>query len=208
MSDFDKPRPNFRLVETRHGDNLQDVAAREMGDANRWPELIWLNNLIYPYITDHSSLAGESVILSGALIRVPASVGVYTDGSDTGQVYERDVALKGKQLSVTEGGDLSVASGIDNLTQQLRHRVATPRGQLRRHPEYGCMVWRMQGGVTGPAASRMSVEYVRAAIAADYRVSSVASVNSVTVGDAIKVTAIAEAIAGGSVDLTTSISLS
>ena len=32
---IDRPLQGYRFVETRHGDTLQAVAAREMGDASR-----------------------------------------------------------------------------------------------------------------------------------------------------------------------------
>ena len=145
MSDFEKVIPDYRLTETRFGDDLQAVAAREMGDANRWPELVWLNSLTYPYLTDDKARVSDTVLLNGSLIRVPAPVGVYTDTADRGQVYERDCKLTNKMLSDDGNGDFLVVAGAKNLTQQLQHRLNTPRGQARRHPEYGCMIWRMLG---------------------------------------------------------------
>lgn len=201
MSDFEKVMPDYRLAETRFGDDLQAVAAREMGDANRWPELVWLNSLTYPYLTDDKARVNDTVLLNGSLIRVPAPVGVYTDTADRGQVYERDCKLTNKMLSDDGNGDFLVVAGAKNLTQQLQHRLNTPRGQARRHPEYGCMIWRMLGKVTGPTATMLGAQYVKSALQADYRVASVKSSVATASGDAILVTATAEAIAGGSVDL-------
>lgn len=203
MSDFDRIEPTFRLAQTNFGDDLQAVAARELGDANRWYELAWLNDLAPPYITDSPGVYGTNVLVAGELIRVPSSTGVYTDAADTGQVYERDVLMINRRLVADDGGDLAIVSGSKNLVQQLRHRINTPRGQLRRHAEYGCLIWRVQGAVSGPVANTLAAEYVKAALLADYRVSSVVEATAQVNGDAIIVTATAEAIAGGSVDVVT-----
>lgn len=204
MSDFERQLPSFRLVETHHGDDLQAIAHREMGDANRWPELVWINSLTHPYITDDDRVAGPGVLLSGAFIKVPAPAGVWTDDADRGQVYERDAAMVDKRLVVGDDGDLAVVSGADNLRQQIKHRVDTPRGQARRHPEYGCLIWRLQGKVNGPTAGMLGAEYVKAALRADYRVASVESATAEVIGDAVRITARARAIDGGVVDLVSS----
>lgn len=201
MSDFERPLPSFRLVETHWGDDLQAVAAREMGDANRWPELVWLNVLTHPYITNDEQRVASGVLLAGSLIKVPAPTPVWTDGADRGQVYERDCAMRDRLLTDDGNGDLSVLAGADNLRQQLQHAVNTPRGQARRHPDYGCLVWRLQGTVNGPTAGRLGAEYVKATLLSDYRVSKVDSSRAEVNGDAIRITARAVAIEGGIVDI-------
>lgn len=201
MSDFERPLPSYRLAETRWGDDLQAVAAREMGDANRWPELVWLNELRHPYITTDDRIAGPGVLLAGAFLKVPAPAGVWTDDAERGQVYERDCAMTARLLTDDGAGDLAVFAGADNLRQQLQHRIDTPRGQARRHPEYGCLVSRLKGKVNGPTAGLMASQYVKAALLADYRVSRVDYSTAEVKGDAIRVTARAVAIEGGVVDL-------
>lgn len=201
MSEFDRQMPRYRLVETHQGDDLQAVAARELGDANRWPELVWLNSLTHPYITTDARQAGPGVLLAGALIKVPAPAGLSTESAERGQVYERDCALADKQLTDDGLGDLAVFSGADNLRQQLQHRVNTPRGQARRHPEYGCLIWRLVGTVNGPTAALMGAEYVKGALQAEYRVSTVDYVRAEVLGDAVRIQARAVAIDGGVVDV-------
>ena len=203
MSEFERPVPTYRLVQTHWDDELQTVAARELGDANRWPELVWINSLVHPYITNDERLAGPAVLLAGAFIKVPAPVGVWTDDAGRGQVFERDCAMVGMLLGDDGLGDIAVMRGADNLRQQLQHRIDTPRGQARRHPDYGSLVSRLKGKVNGPTASLMAAEYVKAAVKADYRISRVESSVAEVVGDVIRVTARAVAIEGGVIDLVT-----
>lgn len=205
MSVFERDLPSYRLVATHHGDDLQAIAAREMGDPNRWHELVWINKLSHPYITTDERRAGPGVLLAGSFIKVPAPAGVWTDDAQRGQVYERDCAMTNRMLSVDAGGDLAVVAGADNLRQQLQHRLDTPRGQARRHPDYGNMAPRLKGKANGPTAGLLAAEYVKSALLADYRVSEVESSTAQVQGDAIRVTARAVAIEGGVVDLVTQI---
>lgn len=193
--------PSFRLAKTNFGDDLQAVAAREMGDANRWPELIWLNALVPPYITGVASEASSGVLLSGSIIKVPAPSGLYTDDAERGQVFERDCLMTARRLSTDAVGDLNICAGADNLRQQLSHAVSTPRGQARRHPDYGCLISRLKGKVNGPTAGAMAAAYVRATLAADYRVDRVESATAEVFGDTIRVNARAVAIEGGIIDI-------
>lgn len=202
MSEFERALPTFRLVQTHHGDDLQAVASRELGDANRWPELVWLNELVYPYLTDDPLRVLAGVVLNGSQIRVPAPAGFSEDKEGNDDIYERDCVLRGRLLNA-DNGDFSIVTGVDNLTQQLRHAINTPRGQQRRHPEYGCLVWRLLGRASGPAAGMLGGEYVKATLEADYRVAGVPRAQAVVKGDTVSVIAEAEAIAGGTVILQT-----
>ncbi|MGL4457288.1 MAG: hypothetical protein ACRCUB_02670 [Plesiomonas shigelloides] len=203
MADFERDMPSYRLAETHAGDTLQRVAAREMGDANRWTELVWLNQLTDPYLTDNPDDVAAGVLLTGSMLRVPAPTGISTGGDDRAQVYERDCKMVKRRLVDDGNGDIAVVSGTDNLRQQLKHRIDTPRGQLTRHPGYGCMVWLLKGKVTGPIAGLLGAQYVKEALAADYRVAQVTNSTAVIDGDVTRITASADAIAGGKVDIFT-----
>lgn len=203
MSEFERRLPSYRLAEIHHADDLQAIAAREMGDANRWTELVWINALTHPYITTDERRASAGVLLVGSFIKVPAPSGVWTADAERGQVYERDCALVRRQLGVDDNGDLAIVAGADNLRQQLQHRLDTPRGQARRHPQYGNMTQRLKGRVNGPTAGQLAAEYVKSTLLGDYRVDRVEFSNAEVQGDTIRVTARAIAIEGGVVDMVT-----
>lgn len=199
--EFERELPPFRLVEIRHGDDLPAIASREMGDANRWVELVWINKLSYPYITDSIDSSAPGVLVAGSLIRVPSPAGFTEDKSSTEDVYDRDIRLVGRLVVDDGNGDFQVVSGVSNLTQQLSHAIDTPRGQLTRHPGYGCMVWRILGIKNGRLAGALGAEYAKATLLADYRVSKVSGAVAEVDGDSVKIRATAEALAGGSIQV-------
>jgi hypothetical protein len=205
MSEFEKPLPPVRLAEVHFNDTLQKIAAREMGDANRWPELVWINKLSPPYLTGDERRVTDGVLLYGSLIQIPAPVGIFTSQEKIGAAYERDCLLTNGLLSLDDGGDFAVVSGIANLRQQLKHALDTPRGQATRHPLYGCMVWRLLGTANGPVGAMLGADYVKATLLSDYRVSYVASSVASVSGDVLRITAQAVAIDGSKIDLDTGV---
>ena len=202
MAEFERPMPDYRLAKTHYGDTLQNVAMRELGDESRWIELVWLNDLIWPYLTDITDEVSSRVIQYGQLIRVPAPAGITARTEvEPGQVYERDILMKNRRLRLDDSGDIAVVAGVKNLTQQLRHRINTPTGQLRRHPAYGCRIHELRGKVNGPLAAHLAREYLKTAIKAEYRISRILSLETSSEGDVIRAAATGEAIAGDSIDL-------
>lgn len=207
MSYFERQLPPTRLVQTHAGDDLQAVAHRELGDANRWPELVWINNLVWPYLTDDDRRVTEGVLLNGSTLKVPAPAGFTSTQAarnEQGTIYGTDCRLTRKLLGDDGEGDFDICGGVDNLKQQLKHLVDTPRGQARRHPEYGCLVWRMKGVINGPTAVALGAEYVRSALLTDYRVASVTQSQGSSRGDDLSVQAEVVAVGGEPISVSSS----
>lgn len=207
MSEFDRPLIGYRLVDTLYGDTLQKIAARELGNADRWPDLANINNLMPPYITDDASLSSSRVLLSGSTLIVPAQskLSEASDSTDPDKIYQLDMGLSDGELSADENGDFVVFNGRDNLKQALVHRVDVERGELMWHPEYGSLHRALIGTVNGPTAGTLAAKYVEATLKADPRVQEVTSVEAQVVGDQINVIADVVPIVGRSMKIEVSI---
>lgn len=198
MSQFNEPLLGYRQVSVLHGDTLQRLALRELGDASAWASLAHINGLVPPYLSDSAS---PGVLAYGDQLIVPSATAEFSRTTDADDVFERDVLLQDGQIQVNESGDLSTVSGLDNLRQALSHRVRTAPGELIFHPEYRCLIARVIGTVNGASLSLLSGQYVRAALEADPRVSSVSRATAQFAGDTIIIEAEAVPIAGRGVSV-------
>jgi len=198
---IDRNLTGFRFVETQFGDTIQSIAARELGDASRWPEIVSYNSLIPPFITDEPSLAVEGVALSGQPIMVPAPVATVDAATNPNATFLADIDLAGGQVQANERGDILLCEGLPNLRQALVHRVVTARSELIYHPQYGSLIKRLIGRVSGPAANILAAEYAKSAVESDPRVKEVSRSTAEVVGDVINVGVQAETITGRVISL-------
>jgi len=193
-----------RFAETNHGDTLQQIALRELGDGSRWPELVALNGLRPPFLVDDLADVAPGVLLTGQLIKVPSASGqVRTTDADL--VFERDVQLTDAGDIVADGGDFGLVSGLDNLRQALRNRLETDRGELVFHPAYGSLLRRIIGTVNGPTAALLASSYTKAALLSDSRVRRVTSAKARVSGDVVAVEANLEPIVGRAIQISESV---
>jgi len=191
----------FRFAQTEFGDTIQAVAFRELGDASRWVDIVALNKLRPPYISD--TARGDGVILSGDILRVPSATRVIQTVSNPDLVFGIDVRMADDgQLSTTASGDLDTVGGIDNFCQALRDLLATDNGELIFHPEYGCKLRTLIGTINGPTAALLAAAYARDALLTDPRVERVISSDAKVVGDVTTVVAKVQPIVGQAVDVT------
>lgn len=187
MTIFERELVGYRFVELRWQESLQQLAARELGDAARWVDIVNLNGLMPPYVTEDSAVAAAgNVALYGAMLLVPSSIPQASSTTNPDLIFEVDVRLNNGHL-VAENGDFSIVNGIANLSQSLRHRIVTEMGDLVYHQEYGCMVRKVLGAVNGNVANIMAASYVRDAVADDPRVKDVTYTTAKVEGDKITV---------------------
>lgn len=199
---FDRELYGFRFAETFRGDSLQTIAARELGDASRWTELISYNKLAPPFITDDKNAAGPGVLLTGAQLLVPAPAPVVSSTIDPDLVFESDIRLGADGEVATSGGDFDIVSGAPNLVQALQNVIKTDKGDLIYHPEYGADIRRLIGVTNGPTASLIAARYAKSAIEADARINKVDLSQAVASGDVLNVTVEAEAVSGRKIEIT------
>jgi phage baseplate assembly protein W len=181
---FSKPLTGYRFVDTLRGDTLQKVAARELGDAGQWGNLISYNNLVPPYLTDDPTQVKEGVLLTGSQILVPAGAPVVSTTTDPKLVYQVDALLKNGLLQV-ENGDFATVSGIQNLAQALKNNVETPQGALLWHTSYGSLCRRINGAINGPTQAQLVEAYAIASLETDERVQEVDKAIATISGDSI-----------------------
>jgi hypothetical protein len=130
------------------GDNIQTIALRELGDIDKFKDIIILNNLKPPYI---SATGGPGVLKPGDKILIPktnasgsSSVArnVQYNITKTMQQAERDL---GVDIRLTDDGDLAIASnkdldlvaGVENLVQAIAIKLFLEKLSLKRHPQVG-----------------------------------------------------------------------
>lgn len=191
---FDTPLLGHRFVLTNRGDTLQVIAARELSDASRWVEILALNDMTWPYLTDNPELVKAGVFLTGTNIIIPSATPASVT-TDPNAVFGQDVALTDGLLTVNDG-DINLVSGLSNLTQALNNVLETDEGELLFHQNYGTQIRRMIGKMNNASAALLSAEYAKQSIEADLRISSVTSSVGTVVGDAITVVVSAQTIQG------------
>lgn len=204
-TEFDRELTGFRFAETRRGDSLQTIAARELGDASLWTDLIAFNDLVPPFITDDIAESGPGVLLTGDRILVPAPSPVVSSTTDPERVFETDIRLEPSGAIACESGDFAVVSGSKNLVQALRNRIGTETGELIFHLDYGSRIRRLIGAVNGPTATLLAAQYARAAVLSDPRVSKITAATAQADGDKISVEIEAEAVSGRPIQVSATI---
>lgn len=184
------------------GDTLASIAARELGDPRKWPDLALINNLSPPYVTTGPRLPGT--LQPGSRIIIPtnkpaAPAQVLSSGNPvTGEsqanahlgVDYEFVRLEngqwGWKIDAAHGGvDGTKASGIGNLSQGIGTRLRTERGTNIMYPEFGLP--RLVGMSQLEDPTPEILFRVRQQIAADPRIERIESISFSTENDSIDV---------------------
>lgn len=201
MTDFTREITGFRFVNTQHGDTLQAVALRELGDASLWSKIAWFNDLLPPYITDDASQVSAGVVLSGSAIRIPAASAEVDANIAPEEVFLADAQISNGKLQFVDG-DLAVVSGRANLRQALGNRIKTNHNELVFHPTYGSNLQTLIGSLNGPIRELMSEQYVRDDMVNESRIQSVSRISATSVGDRLTINMEVVPISGVNINLT------
>ncbi len=197
---FSKPLDGYRIIQTRVGDSLPRIAARELGDASQWYVLANINNLHPPFLTDDPGLVTEFVKRAGTDIIGPGSIAPGVGQLSEDALFGADVALESGYLTA-ESGDLSLRTGLANLKQSLQHRIATRIGDLLYYPQYGCGVWDLLGQNQSPSLAMVAQGLVQRAVLSDKRVISTSKVSVSFSGDTLNVDLTVMTLSGAVIEL-------
>lgn len=177
------------------GDSVQSMAAKHLGSASSWVDLVKVNGLVYPYF-DFSGPGGRpgadyaGMAVLGATdslkLPLPASSGITAlpldpIGTDYADVPANDGALLG---------------GIENLRAALIRRLLTPKGRIPQHPEYGSFLDAWIGSSQDMGAVVGARREVIQTLKADPRVSSIESIEVSIEGATIKVDSVVKTALG------------
>lgn len=150
LSAIDPSNADYKTATVNQGDDIQTLALRLIGDPAKWPQLVMLNNLRYPYVADQSYITANSLTnvipwLGTIVYPAPKSTSIpptrifrnETDASLALTPFERamgnDIFVDPVLCDVVWGAnDLTLTYGIDNLKQFIRQRVTLRKGRLRR----------------------------------------------------------------------------
>lgn len=130
-------------------DTIQTLAARELGDPDKFREIALLNNLKPPYI---SSDGGVGVLRPGDKILIPQLTPTTSRGGVVENVEyniskfltqsEKNLGVdlridENNDLVFANFGDFDLYAGVDNIAQAILVRLGLEPGSLKRHPELG-----------------------------------------------------------------------
>jgi len=185
LNPFSKTIPRTRLVRIRPGDTLQRIAARELGDATLWPDLVYLNGLVWPFIVASQAQAAANVLVEGDSLQVPETGALLP-----GEQGLSDLMLVQGQL-VVASGDLALVTGNAAAMQSITVRLAAETGDLIFHLGFGSSFRRIIGQGGGPETIQIAEAFVRKALLGDPRVVDVPSSVVTISGDSLRVEATA-----------------
>ena len=144
-------QPAMRQLILSAGTTLEDIAATYLGDYNRWIELVELNNLKPPYITQDITSTLEAVLRPGDIILIPQPlINGFSEVPDSSKnplttnltLLEKSLGVdlklnKDFDLSLGNNGDLQTIVGIDNLLQAIQLKFRYNRGEVRSSSRIG-----------------------------------------------------------------------
>lgn len=168
------------------GADAYSIAATVLGDANLYWQIIDLNNF-----RDAYTRADGTPLSPGSSVLVPSTTVPATKDND---VFGTDLLIVNGDLQLVGNNDVMRISGYANYTQNLMHRMQTPRGTNRVFPNHGLMAdIHSSANSTLPALIRTDV---RDQVLQDHRTDEVRELALTELGDKVQVSMVVKAIAG------------
>lgn len=140
----------------RQGDTIRSVAERLLGNSQNWKDIVLLNELVPPYISQVKRpgvlVPGDKILYPQSKAAPPPELTHAVHGQDDPEflseaAYGRDIRLTSHldadhgvervDADIDERGDLATITGVPNVHQAIRIKFSTERGQLKSHPFFG-----------------------------------------------------------------------
>lgn len=193
------------------GETIFSISSRLLKDDRLWKSIVILNQLKSPYVSDTPA---DGVLSPGDAILYPVPSGegmasnsisaFQADGEETSSLrdkdplevaYGRDLRLlttnpPGRELTdlvVNQRGDIGSVQGVENVTQGMRLKFATERGELPAQPNYGAK-YAIGAKATPTSINQFKID-TRSTILSDPRVKLINRLDFIVSGDLLGVEA-------------------
>lgn len=156
---------NIQLGTVQGNQTIMDLAARKLGNYEKWQQIVSANGLLPPYIGTGLGMAqaGQQLYLNGTGGSVVPNYDINYLGTD---IFLGP--MNGQMLPWT--GDFLVISGYNNLSLSLGRRLQTTLGTLMYEVSFGSRIPPEVGKIQSQSTSGHINAYASAAILADPRV--------------------------------------
>ena len=143
--------PAVKQIQLPAGTSLERLALEQLGDPTRWGEIVELNSLKPPYISQNPADASATVKVPGNTILLPQPL---INGFPNIPINDQNFLEQGlnevqKNLGIdlqltpdfdlllTNSADLALSIAEKNVAQAIVFKLALERGDLLDHPELG-----------------------------------------------------------------------
>lgn len=140
-----------KQIQFVKGDTLERLAQRELGNSSRWGEIVEVNNLKPPYISEDFSNKSDNIIKPGdtILIPIPLQNGFSqvidiseSDLTKNLSEFERSLGTDLKltsdmDLALTRSGDIELVAGTNNMAQAVILKLGYEPGEVIKYPQLG-----------------------------------------------------------------------
>lgn len=140
-----------RQMKLPAGMSLERLAQIELGDSTRWGEIVEVNGLKAPYISDDPQESRDGVLKAGSNIMIPtpllngfsqAPVGKINKLTSGMSELEKSLGVDFKldsnfDLVLSSSGDFELIAGSDNMAQGTVLKLSYEPGDVMLYPQLG-----------------------------------------------------------------------